>query len=91
LLQLSFNPLYFSWLLHWQARLCRNLHDDFLQWLQLCVTGLDHPMVLPANPMYLDTLLGGQEMWGGVVPKIGRNFVQVVSIEGFHWNPHPAC
>ncbi|SEF84867.1 VirB4 family type IV secretion/conjugal transfer ATPase [Nitrosomonas ureae] len=64
-------------------------HDDFLQWLQLCVTGLDHPMVLPANPMYLDTLLGGQEMWGGVVPKIGRNFVQVVSIEGFPLESSP--
>jgi hypothetical protein len=22
-------------------------------------------------------------MWGGVVPKIGRNFIQVVAIEGF--------
>jgi hypothetical protein len=55
------------------------------------VTGLDHPMVLPANPMYLDTLLGGQEMWGGVVPKIGRNFVQVVSIEGFPLESSPAC
>lgn len=64
-------------------------HDDFLRWLQLCITGLDHPMVLPANPMYLDTLLGGQEMWGGVVPKIGRNFVQVVSIEGFPLESSP--
>ena len=64
-------------------------HDDFLQWLQLCITGRDHPMVLPANPMYLDTLLGGQEMWGGVVPKIGRNFVQVVSIEGFPLESSP--
>ncbi|MXS78108.1 VirB4 family type IV secretion/conjugal transfer ATPase [Nitrosomonas sp. JL21] len=64
-------------------------HDDFLQWLQLCITGLDHPMVLPTNPMYLDTILGGQEMWGGVVPKIGRNFVQVVSIEGFPLESSP--
>ncbi len=64
-------------------------HDDFLQWLQLCITGLDHPMVLPANPMYLDTILGGQEMWGGVVPKVGRNFVQVVSIEGFPLESSP--
>ncbi|GJL95514.1 MAG: conjugal transfer protein TrbE [Hyphococcus sp.] len=64
-------------------------HDDFLQWLQLCITGRDHPMVLPANPVYLDTILGGQEMWGGVVPKIGRNFVQVVSIEGFPLESSP--
>ena len=63
--------------------------DEFLQWLQLCITGQDHPMVLPANTMYLDTLLGGQEMWGGVVPKVGRNFVQVVSIEGFPLESSP--
>ncbi len=65
------------------------IHDDFLSWLQLCITGLDHPMVLPTNPMYLDTILGGQDMWGGVVPKIGRNFVQVVSIEGFPLESSP--
>lgn len=64
-------------------------HDDFLSWLQLCITGLDHPMLLPTNPMYLDTLLGGQEMWGGVVPKIGHNFIQVVSIEGFPLESSP--
>jgi len=58
-------------------------HDDFLRWLQFCVTGLNHPVILPSNPMYLDALIGGQEMWGGVVPKIGRKFVQAVAIEGF--------
>ncbi len=58
-------------------------HDDFLRWIQFCITGMDHPMVLPKNPMYLDALICGQEFYGGVVPKIGRNFIQVVSIEGF--------
>lgn len=58
-------------------------HDDFLRWLQFCVTGLNHPVLLPSNPMYLDALIGGQELWTGVVPKIGRKFVQAVAIEGF--------
>ena len=58
-------------------------HDNFLRWLQFCTTGLNHPVVLPNNPMYLDALIGGQELWGGVVPKIGRKFVQAVAIEGF--------
>ena len=31
----------------------------------------------------LDAVIGGQELWGGVVPKIGRQFIQVVAIEGF--------
>ncbi|WP_228892985.1 VirB4 family type IV secretion/conjugal transfer ATPase [Pseudoduganella aquatica] len=58
-------------------------HDDFLRWLQFCITGLNHPMQLPTNPMYLDAILGGQELQPGVVPKIGRKFIQVVAIEGF--------
>ena len=33
--------------------------------------------------MYLDALIGGQEMWTGVVPKVGRQFIQTVAIEGF--------
>jgi type IV secretion/conjugal transfer VirB4 family ATPase len=61
----------------------RVTHDDFLRWLQFCVTGINQPVVLPSNPMYLDALIGGQELWTGVVPKIGRKFVQVVAIEGF--------
>lgn len=64
-------------------------HDDFLGWLQFCITGLNHPVTLPSNPMYLDAYLGGQEMWGGVVPKVGRKFVQVVAIEGFPMESYP--
>ncbi|MDZ4358936.1 MAG: conjugal transfer protein TrbE [Variovorax sp.] len=47
------------------------------------MTGNYHPVQLPSNPMYLDAVIGGQELWGGVVPKIGRKFIQVVSLEGF--------
>ncbi len=57
--------------------------DDCLSWLQFCVTGRHHPVMLPSNPMYLDAVIGGQELWGGVVPKIGHQFIQVVAIEGF--------
>ena len=64
-------------------------HDDFLRWLQFCVTGINHPVQLPSNPMYLDLLLGGQEVWSGVVPRIGRKFVQVVAIEGFPIESYP--
>ena len=58
-------------------------HDDLLRWLQFCVTGINHPVILPSNPIYLDAIIGGQELWTGVVPKIGRKFIQVVAIEGF--------
>ncbi|MFT2112519.1 VirB4 family type IV secretion/conjugal transfer ATPase [Marinomonas sp. 2405UD68-3] len=64
-------------------------HDDFLSWLQFCVTGVSHPVQLPNNPMYMDAYIGGQEMWGGVVPKVGHKFIQVVSLEGFPLESHP--
>ena len=64
-------------------------HDDFLRWLNFCVTGNDHPIMLPSNPIYLDAVIGGQELWSGVVPKIGRKFVQVVAIEGFPLESYP--
>jgi type IV secretion system protein VirB4 len=64
-------------------------HDDFLRWLQFCVTGLDHPIQLAANPIYLDAVIGGQEMWSGVVPRIGRKYIQVVSLEGFPLESYP--
>lgn len=64
-------------------------HDDFLRWLQFCTTGMNHPVQLPTNPMYLDALIGGQEMWSGVVPRVGRKFVQAVAIEGFPLESSP--
>ncbi|MEP6606083.1 MAG: conjugal transfer protein TrbE, partial [Nitrosospira sp.] len=64
-------------------------HDDFLSWLQFCVTGNHHPVQLPTNPMYLDMLIGGQDMVGGVIPRIGRKFIQVVAIEGYPTESYP--
>lgn len=58
-------------------------HDAFLRWLQYCITGKNHPVQLPDNPMYMDMLIGGEELWGGVVPKIGRKFMQIVALDGF--------
>ena len=63
--------------------------DDFLSHLQYCTTGLHHPILLPQKPVYLDAMLCGQEMWGGVVPKIGRNYVQCVAIDGFPFESYP--
>lgn len=59
------------------------VHDHFLRWLQYCVTGINQPIILPENPIYLDALIGGQELWTGVIPKLGRRYIQCVAIEGF--------
>ena len=36
-------------------------HDDLLRWLHYCITGINQPIQLPTNPMYLDCIIGGQE------------------------------
>ncbi|HAW6249030.1 TPA: VirB4 family type IV secretion/conjugal transfer ATPase [Legionella pneumophila] len=63
--------------------------DNFLRHLQFCVTGLNHPVNLPKNPVYLDALIGGQELTPGITPKIGRKFIQCVAVEGFPMESYP--
>ncbi|QIQ22520.1 VirB4 family type IV secretion/conjugal transfer ATPase [Zophobihabitans entericus] len=65
------------------------IHDDFLRWLQFCITGDIHPVILPNNGMYLDKVIGGKEFYTGVVPKIGNKFIQVVAIDGYPLDSHP--
>jgi type IV secretory pathway TrbD component len=59
------------------------MYDELLSHLQYCVTGIHQPIRLPRTPIYLDVLIGGQEMYGGVLPRIGRNYLQIIAIEGF--------
>lgn len=63
--------------------------DDFLSWLQFCVTGLSHPVNLPNCPMYIDKLIGGQELYTGITPLIGQHFIRTVSIDGFPMESYP--
>ncbi|MFO3210874.1 conjugal transfer protein TrbE [Legionella pneumophila serogroup 2] len=65
------------------------VQDNFLRHLQFCITGLNHPVNLPKNPIYLDALIGGQELVTGITPKIGRKFIQCVAIEGFPMESYP--
>jgi type IV secretion/conjugal transfer VirB4 family ATPase len=58
-------------------------YDDLLSHFQYCVTGIRQPIRLPRTPIYLDAIIGGQELHGGVLPRIGRKYLQIVAIEGF--------
>ena len=59
------------------------VYDDVLSHLQYCVTGILQSKRLPQTPIYLDAIIGGQELYGGVLPRIGRHYMQVVAIEDF--------
>ena len=56
--------------------------DRFLQHLNFCITGDDHPIALPPIPMYLDAMLG-TEFVSAITPMVGDAYVLVVAIEGF--------
>ena len=59
------------------------IHDQFLQWLHLCITGKNHPIALPQTPVFIDTLIGGEAFEPGLRPKIGPYYIQTISIDGF--------
>lgn len=65
------------------------VQDDMLRFLQYCVTGKNHPVNLPSNPMYIDQMIGSEELHKGITPKVGRKFIQIVSIEGFPLESYP--
>lgn len=57
--------------------------EDLLSFLHLCVTGLSQPIRVPATPMYLDALLGSQDLVGGFRPRIGDREVRVIAMVGY--------
>lgn len=66
-----------------------HIADELLQYLQFSITGENHPVNLPPCPMYLDAILGGQEFYSGITPKIGDKFILPVSIDGFPLESFP--
>jgi len=64
-------------------------HDELLGHLNACITGLDHPVSLPPVPMYLDSILGSQDFYGDLRPRIGRMQIRPVSIVGYPMHSYP--
>ena len=66
------------------------LASDLLSHLQHCVTGELHPVRVPTSPMYLDAILGGVDLVGGMAPKVGESYLAVVAIDGLPQESWPA-
>jgi type IV secretion system protein TrbE len=66
-----------------------HIADLLLQHLNETVCGDFHTVNLPPCPMYIDAIIGGHEFWPGIVPRLGRKLIQVVSIEGFPQESFP--
>ncbi|WP_375600338.1 conjugal transfer protein TrbE [Devosia sp. Naph2] len=57
-------------------------YDDLFQFVRFCLVGQNHPVRLPAIPMYLD-FLATAEFHHGLSPMIDGRYLQVVAIDGF--------
>ncbi|NRP74872.1 hypothetical protein ILFOPFJJ_05795 [Ensifer psoraleae] len=56
-------------------------YDELLQFIRFCITGENHPIRLPAAPMYLDWIATA-ELEHGLTPKVENRFLGVVAIDG---------
>lgn len=65
------------------------VEDRLLSYLHYAVTGISQKIRLPANPMYIDTIIASQDFVGGIIPKIGKKHIQVINIEGFPAESYP--
>lgn len=66
------------------------LQSDLLAYLQHCLTGDLYPIHVPAVPMYLDAILGGVDLIGGLAPRIGERHLAVVAIDGLPQESWPS-
>lgn len=64
-------------------------YDSLLEHLNFCITGKNHPIRLPSQLMYLDTIIGGHDFFSAITPKIDDTFVQAINIEGFPNDSYP--
>lgn len=57
-------------------------YDELFQFIKFCIAGENHPMRLPAIPMYLDWLATA-EFQHGLSPVVDDRYVSVVAIDGY--------
>ncbi|MDQ2694374.1 MAG: hypothetical protein M3Z21_03155, partial [Pseudomonadota bacterium] len=76
-------------LLSARLSLARLDSEALLSHLHRAITGLDHPVRVPAIPCYLDALLASQDLVGGFEPKIGDNHIRALSVSGFPMESWP--
>jgi type IV secretion/conjugal transfer VirB4 family ATPase len=67
----------------------RSTHDSLLRYVRRCVTGLDHPFVLPDIPIYLNQIVAAEDFLGGIEPQIGSKHLRVVAVDGFPKASYP--
>jgi type IV secretion/conjugal transfer VirB4 family ATPase len=66
-----------------------HLSDELVNFLHFALTGESVTLKLPDHGAYLDTVLGGVELWPGDTPRLGERYIACVAIEGFPSESYP--
>lgn len=61
-----------------------------LTFLQTCITGNEYNVRVPDTPMYLDALLGGQDLIGGLAPRIGAKHIAIIALDALPSESQPS-
>lgn len=71
-------------LLQSQFPMAEWLDDDAtLTYLHSTVSPKRHPIKTPETPAYIDSFIGGADLVGGLVPRLGEHSIHTVTILGF--------
>ncbi|WP_415713351.1 conjugal transfer protein TrbE [Maridesulfovibrio sp.] len=66
------------------------IYSPLLTLISRCITGDNHPIILPHTPMYLDAIIGSEDLYGGIQPKIGNKYISVLSLSGLPPESYPS-
>lgn len=56
---------------------------ETLTYLQSAVSSRRHAVAVPETPAYLDAVLGGDDLTGGLAPMLGDRHLRVLTVRGF--------
>jgi type IV secretion system protein VirB4 len=62
---------------------------ELLTWLHSTISTRPHAVAPPATPMFLDAWLADTDLTGGVAPRLGDQWLQVVSVRGLPATTRP--
>lgn len=63
--------------------------NTMLEYLHYCITGKSQVINVPKSPINIDLLIGGEDFYTGVTPKISNKFIACIAIDGFPVESYP--
>jgi type IV secretion/conjugal transfer VirB4 family ATPase len=67
----------------------KHFRDELVNFLHFALTGEAMEIDLPPAGAYLDTVVGGRELWPGDTPRLGDQYIACVTVESFPSTSHP--